>query len=64
VLLSSLLYYSWLLQTPPRVITLDEHYFPAADDFPNHAEQLEENVSAAVTEPKPQYHTEQRLVVR
>lgn len=22
------------VSTPPRVITLDQHYFPSADDFP------------------------------
>lgn len=22
------------MSTPPRIITLDQHYFPSADDFP------------------------------
>jgi hypothetical protein len=51
-----------LLQTPPRVITLDEHYFPSADDFPSHTEQPEEQGTMAIMKPKPHFYTEQRMV--
>ncbi|XP_023711885.1 transport and Golgi organization protein 11 [Cryptotermes secundus] len=50
------------VQTPPRVITLDEHYFPSADDFPSHTAQPEEMLTMAVMKPKPYFYTEQRLV--
>lgn len=51
-----------LLQTPPRVITLDEHYFPSAGDFPSHTELSEEQGTMAVIKPKPHFYAEQRLV--
>jgi len=50
------------VQTPPRVITLDEHYFPSADDFPSHTEPLEEEMTTPVIKTKPHFHPEQGIV--
>jgi len=50
------------VQTPPRIITLDEHNFPSADDFPSHTESLEEEMTAVVIKTKPHFHSEQGMV--
>lgn len=38
------------IQTPPRVITLDEHYFPSADDYIRHnqSDPCEEKIVTAI----------------
>ncbi|XP_069676244.1 transport and Golgi organization protein 11 isoform X2 [Periplaneta americana] len=48
------------VQTPPRVITLDEHYFPSADEFYSHTEPVEEEIP----KPKPHFHVQQKIAVR
>jgi hypothetical protein len=54
--------FPFLIQTPPRIITLDEHHFPSADDFPSHTEPLEEDVTTAIIQTKPQFHPKQGMV--
>jgi hypothetical protein len=50
-----------LIQTPPRVITLDEHHFPSADDFHIPTEPLEEEMTTAEIKTKPHFHPEQGM---
>lgn len=50
------------VQTPPRVITLDEHHFPSADDFPSHAEPPEEQLTTPVIKTQSHFHPEQVIV--
>lgn len=52
------------VQTPPRVITLGEHYFPSADDFPPQREYSVEQVNAAPVRPKAHFNVDQRLALR
>ena len=54
-----------MLQTPPRVITLGEHYFPSADDFPPQSEPSVEQVNAASVRPKAaHFNVDQRMALR
>lgn len=66
------------VSTPPRVITLDQHYFPSADDFPlgmpsspprNVRTIRSQGDGARSTTPRPDHFnestmTESRLVLR
>lgn len=56
------IYFPFFIQTPPRVITLDEHHFPSADDFLSHTEPLEEEMTATVIKTTPHFHPEQGIV--
>nr|CAD7592015.1 unnamed protein product [Timema genevievae] len=52
--------------TPPRVITLDEHYFPTADEYmslPPAPEPTHEEMTAIV-KPKPRFNVDHRMHVR
>lgn len=51
------------VQTPPRVITLDEYSFPAADDMPNMHDRSEEEFFPSA-HPKSVIPTELRLASR
>ncbi|KAK7866020.1 hypothetical protein R5R35_008535 [Gryllus longicercus] len=50
------------VQTPPRVITLDEYSFPSADDAPTIPDREEKFVS--LPHPKSKFNTDHRLLAR